>query len=147
MESETLRKKLPPDSMFLKSIQDLGPDKRIRTFIAIGNQDWIVGDWSPVIEKRDDIGYEYFLGIDHFNFCNSDTVIKAILDKLEKEEQSIFFSRFKPYKNKQLAFLSGPGIDHPDDTFDTVSFAAGVNISPRKLFDLTLRIAARKNKV
>jgi PKD repeat protein/pimeloyl-ACP methyl ester carboxylesterase len=146
MESETLRKELSPDSMFLKSIQDLGPDRRIKAFIAIGSQDWIVGDWSPVIGKRDDIGYEYFLGIDHFNFCSSETVINAILDKLAKSEGSIFFSRFKPYKNKQLAFLSGPGIDHPDDTFDTVSFAAGIDISPAKLFDLYIRIAGRKNK-
>jgi len=49
MESENLRKELSPDSMFLKSIQDLGPDKRIKTFIAIGSEDWVVGDWSPVI--------------------------------------------------------------------------------------------------
>ena len=146
MESENLRKELSPDSMFLKSIQDLGPDMRIKTFIAIGSEDWVVGDWSPVIGKRDDIGYEYFLGMDHFNFCNNETVFAAILDKLEKGEESAFFKRFKPYKNKQLAFLSGPGIDHPDDTFDTVDFAKGVDISPRKLFDLTLRIAARKNK-
>ena len=146
MESEALRKELSPDSMFLKSIQYLGPDKRIKTFIAIGSEDLVVGDWSPVIEKRDDIGYEYFLGIDHFNFCNSETVLTALLDKLEKGEESIFFKRFKPYKNKQLAFLSGPGIDHPDDTFDAVDFAKGIDISPRKLFDLYLRIAARKNK-
>ncbi|MBU1912662.1 MAG: alpha/beta fold hydrolase, partial [Candidatus Omnitrophica bacterium] len=146
MESENLRKELSPDSMFLKSIQDLGPDTRIKTFIAIGNEDWVVGDWSPVIGKRDDIGYEYFLGMGHFNFCSSETVFTAILDKLEKGEESAFFNRFKPYKNKQLAFLSGPGIDHPDDTFDTVDFAKGVDISPRKLFDLYLRIAARKNK-
>ena len=147
MESENLRKELSPDSMFLKSIQDLGPDKRIKTFIAIGNEDWIVGDWSPVIGKRDDIGYEYFLGMDHFNFCNSETALTAILDKLEKGDESVFFKRFKPYKNKQLAFLSGPGIDHPDDTFDTIDFAKGIDISPRKLFDLYLRIAARKNKM
>ncbi|MDO8602367.1 MAG: CFI-box-CTERM domain-containing protein [Candidatus Omnitrophota bacterium] len=146
MESENLRKELSPDSMFLRSIQDLGPDKRIRTFIAIGSEDWVVGDWSPVIGNRDDIGYEYFLGIDHFNFCYSETVFTAMLDKLEKGEESIFFKRFKPYKNKQLAFLSGPGIDHPDDTFDTIDFAKGVDVSPRELFDLYLRIAARKNK-
>jgi len=146
MESENLRKELSPDSMFLKSIQDLGPDKRIKTFIAIGNEDWVVGDWSPVIGKRDDIGYEYFLGMDHFNFCNSETALTAILDKLEKGDESVFFKRFKPYKNKQLAFLSGPGIDHPDDTFDTIDFAKGIDISPKKLFDLYLRIAARKNK-
>ena len=146
MESENLRKELSPDSMFLKSIQDLGPDKRIKTFIAIGNEDWVVGDWSPVIDKRDDIGYEYFLGLDHFNFCNSETVLAAILNKLDKGKDSNFFNRFKPYKNKQLAFLSGPGIDHPDDTFDAVDFATGVDISPAKLFDLYLRIAARKNK-
>jgi len=146
MESENLRKELSPDSVFLKSIQDLGPDKRIKTFIAIGNEDWVVGDWSPVIGKRDDIGYEYFLGMDHFKFCNSKTVLTAMLDKLEKGDSSNFFSRFKPYKNKQLAFLSGPGIDHPDDTFDTVDFAKGVDISPAELFDLYLRIAARKNK-
>ncbi|MCX5687305.1 MAG: alpha/beta fold hydrolase, partial [Candidatus Omnitrophica bacterium] len=146
MESENLRKELSPDSMFLKSIQDLGPDKRIKTFIAIGNEDWVVGDWSPVIGKRDDIGYEYFLGMDHFNFCNSDTALTAILDKLEKGDESVFFKKSKPYKNKQLAFLSGPGIDHPDDTFDTIDFAKGIDISPRKLFVLFLRIAARKNK-
>ena len=146
MESENLRKELSPDSMFLKSIQDLGPDKRIKTFIAIGNEDWVVGDWSPVLGKRDDIGYEYFIGMDHFNFCNSETALTAILDKLEKGDESIFFKRFKPYKNKQLAFLSGPGIDHPDDTFDTIDFSKGIDISPRKLFDLYLRIAARKNK-
>ncbi|MDP2921787.1 MAG: alpha/beta fold hydrolase [Candidatus Omnitrophota bacterium] len=146
MESENLRKELSPGSMFLKSIEGLGPDKRIETFIAIGNEDWVVGDWSPVIEKRDDIGYEYFLGLDHFNFCNSDTVLIAILDKLEKGADSIFFNRFKPYKNKQLAFLSGPGIDHPDDTFDTVDFAKGVDISPRALFDLYIRLAGKKNK-
>jgi len=146
MESENLRKELSPDSMFLKSIQDLGPDKRIKTFIAIGNEDWVVGDWSPVIGKRDDIGYEYFLGINHFNFCSSKTVLTAVLDKLEKGDESVFFKRFKPYKNKQLAFLSGPGIDHPDDTFDTIDFAKGIDLSPRKLFDLYLRIAVRKNK-
>jgi len=146
MESENLRKELSPDSMFLKSIQDLGPDKRIKTFIAIGNEDWMVGDWSPVIGKRDDIGYEYFLGLDHFNFCSSETVLTAILNKLEKGDSSNFFNRFKPYKNKQLAFLSGPGIDHPDDTFDAVDFAKGVDISPIELFDLYLRIAAKKNK-
>ena len=146
MESENLRKELSPDSMFLKSIQDLGPDKRIKTFIAIGSEDWVVGDWSPVIGKRDDIGYEYFLGMDHFNFCNSETVMAVILNKLEKGDGSNFFNRFKPYKNKQLAFLSGPGIDHPDDTFDTVDFAKGVDISPAGLFDLYLRIAAKKNK-
>jgi uncharacterized alpha/beta hydrolase family protein len=146
MESENLRKELSPDSMFLKSMQDLGPDKRIKTFIAIGSEDWVVGDWSPVIGKRDDIGYEYFLGIDHFNFCNSETALAAILNKLEKGDSSDFFNRFKPYKNKQLAFLSGPGIDHPDDTFDAVDFAKGVDISPAKLFDLYLRIAAKKNK-
>jgi len=146
MESENLRKELLPDSMFLKSIQDLGPDKRIKTFIAIGSEDWVVGDWSPVIGKRDDIGYEYFLGIDHFNFCNSETALAAILNKLEKGDSSDFFNRFKPYRNKQLAFLSGPGIDHPDDTFDAIDFAKGVDISPAKLFDLYLRIAAKKNK-
>nr|MBU1328372.1 alpha/beta fold hydrolase [Candidatus Omnitrophota bacterium] len=146
MESEALRKELSPDSMFLKSIQDLGPDKRIKTFIAIGSEDLIVGDWSPVIEKREDIGYEYFLGVNHFNFCNSETVLAVMLDKLEKGGESIFFKRLKPYKNKQLAFLSGPGIDHPDDTFDTVDFAKGIDMSPRKLFDLYLRIAVRKNK-
>ena len=43
MESENLRKELSPDSVFLKSIQDLGPDKRIKTFIAIGNEDWVGG--------------------------------------------------------------------------------------------------------
>ena len=146
MESENLRKELSPDSMFLKSIQDLGPDKRIKTFIAIGSEDWVVGDWSPVIGKRDDIGYEYFLGLDHFNFCSSETVLTAILNKLEKGDSSNFFNRFKPYKNKQLAFLSGPGIDHPDDTFDAVDFAKGVDISPIELFDLYLRIAVKKNK-
>ncbi|MFA5389189.1 MAG: PKD domain-containing protein [Candidatus Omnitrophota bacterium] len=146
MESENLRKELLPDSMLMKSIEDLGPDKRIKTFIAIGNEDWVVGDWSPVIRKRDDIGYEYFLGMDHFNFCGSETVLAVILDKLEKSEASDFFNKFKPYKKKQLAFLSGPGIDHPDDTFDTVDFAKGVDISPAGLFDLYFRIAARKNK-
>ena len=146
MESENLRKELSPDSMFIKSIQDLGPDKRIKTFIAIGNEDWVVGDWSPVIDKRDDIGYEYFLGLDHFNFCNSETVLAAVLNKLDKGGDSNFFNRFKPYKNRQLAFLSGPGIDHPDDTFDTVDFAKGIDISPARLFDLYLRIAAKKNK-
>ena len=150
MESETLRKELMPESLFLKSIEGLGPDERIKTFIAIGDEDWVVGDWSPVIEDRDDIGYEYFIGLDHFNFCNSGLVMKALLDKLEKGEESSFFGRYKPYKDKNiLAFLLGPGtgIDHPDDTYDVVTFAKKIDISPRKLFDLYLRIAGRKGKV
>jgi PKD repeat protein len=147
MESENLRKELSPDSMFLKSIEKLGPDQRIKTFIAIGNEDWVVGDWSPVIEGRDDIGYEYFLGMDHFNFCCSETVLATIIDILEKGNNSSFFKRCKPYRSREmLAFLSGPGIDHPDDTFDVINFAKGIEISPSKLFDLYLRIAARKDK-
>jgi len=147
MESERLRKELMPESLFLKSIEGLGPDPRIETFIAIGDEDWVVGDWSPVVEERDDIGYEYFVGMDHFNFCNSDLVMLALLDKLEKGAESDFFNRYKPYRNKNLvAFLSGPGIDHPDDTFDVTTFAKNIDISPRQLFDLYLRIAGRKNK-
>jgi len=147
MESENLRKELMPGSLFLKSVKGLGPDPAIKTFIAIGDEDWVVGDWSPVIEGRDDIGYEYFVGLDHFNFCDSELMIMALLDKLEKGAESSFFSRFKPYRNKNLlAFLSGPGIDHPDDTFDVVSFAKNIDISPRGLFDLYLRIAGRKGK-
>ncbi|MBU4590239.1 MAG: alpha/beta hydrolase, partial [Candidatus Omnitrophica bacterium] len=57
MESEILRKELMPESIFLKSIKGLGPDPRIKTFIAIGDEDWVVGNWSPAIEGRDDIGY------------------------------------------------------------------------------------------
>ncbi|NQT75914.1 MAG: alpha/beta fold hydrolase [Candidatus Omnitrophica bacterium] len=147
MESEILRKELRPESIFLKSIEGLGPDPRIKTFIAIGDEDWVVGNWSPAIEGRDDIGYEYFIGLDHFGFCNSELIIAALLDKLEKGDESSFFKRFKPYRNKSLiSFLSGPGIDHPDDTFDVVTFAKGIEINPREFFDLYLRIAARKNK-
>ncbi|MBU4589315.1 MAG: carboxypeptidase regulatory-like domain-containing protein [Candidatus Omnitrophica bacterium] len=147
MESENLRKELMPESMFLKSIQGLGPDPSIKTFIAIGDEDWVVGNWSPVIEGRDDIGYEYFVGLDHFNFCDSELVILTLLDKLAKDDKSKFFSRYDPYRNKNLvAFLSGPGIDHPDDTFDVVSFAKNIDVNPREFFDLYLRIAGRKNK-
>ncbi|MFH1854058.1 MAG: alpha/beta fold hydrolase [Candidatus Omnitrophota bacterium] len=147
MESENLRKELMPESIFLKGIQGLGPDLRIKTYIAIGDEDWVVGDWSPVIEEREDIGYEYFIGLDHFGFCESELVISALLDKLANNEASKFFVRFKPYKKKNLlSFLSGPGIDHPDDTFDVVSFASSIDISPKELFDLYLRIGARKNK-
>lgn len=147
MESENLRKELTPESLFLKSIAGLGPAPDIKTFIAIGAEDWVVGDWSPIIEDRKDIGYEYFLGLDHFEFCNSELVIKCLLDKLEKRDKSSFFARYKPYRNKMLlSFLSGPGLDHPDDTFDVVSFAKNIDISPGRLFDLYLRIAGRKNK-
>jgi len=147
MESEKLRKELTPESLFLKSIEGLGPDPRIKTFIAIGDKDFVVGDWSPAIDQRDDIGYEYFVGLDHFNFCNSELVITTLLDKLEKGADSIFFSRYKPYRNKMtIAFLSGPGIDHPDDTFDVTTFAKGIDISPRELFNLYLRIAGKKGK-
>jgi len=147
MESEILRKELCPESMFLKSMQCLGPDKSINTFIAIGDEDWVVGDWSPVIEAREDIGYEYFLGLDHFDFCNSETVFTVMLDKLNNGLGSKFFNRYKPYRNNRIiAFLSGPGIDHPDDTYDTVSFAKDIDTSPRDLFDIYMRIAARKHK-
>ena len=147
MESEKLRKELTPESLFLKSVEGLGPDQRIKTFIAIGDEDFVVGDWSPAIDERDDIGYEYFVGLDHFNFCNSELIITALLDKLEKGADSNFFSRYKPYRNKKsIAFLSGPGIDHPDDTFDVTTFAKDIGISPRELFDLYLRIAGKKGK-
>jgi len=147
MESENLRKELIPESLFLKSIEGLGPDPRIKTYIAIGDEDWVVGDWSPVIDGRDDIGYEYFIGLDHFSFCNSETVILTLLDKLQNGEESDFFKRYKPYRNRySLAFLSGPGIDHPDDTFDVVNFAKNIEITPRQLFELYLRIAGRKGK-
>lgn len=147
MESENLRKELMPDSLFLKSLKGLGPEATIKTFVAIGDEDWVVGDWSPVIEGRDDIGYEYFIGVDHFDFCNSELIIQALLDKLEKGDESRFFARYKPYRNKNLlAFLSGPGIDHPDDTFDVVTFAKGIAISPSDLFKIYLRIAGRKQK-
>jgi len=147
MESEKLRKELTPESLFLKSVEGLGPDRRIKTFIAIGDEDFVVGDWSPAIDERDDIGYEYFVGLDHFNFCNSELVITALLDKLENDAESNFFKRYKPYRNKTtIAFLSGPGIDHPDDTFDVTTFAKGIDISPRELFNLYLRIAGKKDK-
>ncbi|MBU1006807.1 MAG: hypothetical protein KKH08_04360, partial [Candidatus Omnitrophica bacterium] len=147
MESESLRRQLMPESLFLKSIEGLGPAPGITTLIAIGDEDWVVGDWSPVIKEREDIGYEYFMGLDHFNFCGSELIITALLDRLEKGAESDFFNRYKPYRNKSLlAFLSGPGIDHPDDTFDVVTFASGIVITPRELFDLYLRIAGRKDK-
>ncbi|MBU1146811.1 MAG: hypothetical protein KKD11_00455 [Candidatus Omnitrophica bacterium] len=149
MESEKLRKELIPESLFLQSIKGLGPAASIETFIAIGDEDWVVGDWSPVIEERDDIGYEYFIGLDHFNFCNSELVLQALLDKLEKGTESRFFDRYEPYRSKNaIAFLIAPGtgIDHPDDTFDVVSFAKGINVSPEKLFEMYMRIAGRKGK-
>ncbi|MFC1621580.1 hypothetical protein ACFL2G_04690 [Candidatus Omnitrophota bacterium] len=148
-ESENLRKELIPESIFLKSIKGLGPHPDITAFIGIGSQDLVVDNWSSVIEERDDIGYEYFAEIGHTNFCNDEWVIKALLDKLEKGDESNFFSRYKPYLSKNtIAFLLGPGIgiDHPDDTFDVITFAKGINISPRGLFDLYLRIAGRKQK-